>query len=314
MAGEAVAAEAGAFAGVPMLRTALGTYKHTQALKSGEVASPKLRLEFAAVSPPNRAFAPMVREARFDVCEMAIATFLQAKAYGKPLVLLPVTAAARFQEGALLCRAADGTIRGPADLTGRRVGVRAYSQTTGLWLRGTLAEEFGVRPDAVRWVTFEDAHVAEYQDPSWAERAPPGSDMIAMLHAGELDAVIVGNDPPDDPRLRAAFPDPAAASEAFWRKHGFVPVNHLVTVRRELAESRADLLAELLRLFRDAKAAAGPAGARDLLPMGRAALQPAIDAALRYSAEQGLLPRTLSADEAWEGLPANAVEPQVEAQ
>ena len=164
---------------VPVLRAAVGAYKHTAALRSGQVVSAKLRLQFADVSPVSRAFAPMVREGRFDVCEMAIATFLQAKAYGKPLVLLPVTMAARFQEAAL---------RGPADLHGRRVGVRAYSQTTGMWLRGILAESHGVLPDAVRWVTFEDAHVAEYRDPPWAERAPSDADMLAMLRAGALDA------------------------------------------------------------------------------------------------------------------------------
>jgi 4,5-dihydroxyphthalate decarboxylase len=288
----------------PVLRAAVGAYEHTAALKSGQVASARLRLEFATVSPINRAFAPMVREARFDVCEMAIATFLQAKAYGKPLVLLPVTVAARFQEGALLCRAADSALRGPADLAGRRVGVRAYSQTTGMWLRGILADDHGVRPDAVRWVTFEDAHVAEYRDPPWAERAPAAADILAMLRAGELDAVIVGNDLPDDPGLRTVFPDPAAAGEAFRRRHGFVPVNHMVTVRRELAESRPDLVAELLRMFWNAKSAFPPdAGGHDPLPMGRAALQPAIALALRYATEQGLLPRRLAAEEVWEGLP-----------
>ena len=286
----------------PVLRAALGAYKHTAALRSGQAASAKLRLEFADVSPVNRAFAPMVRENRFDVCEMAIATFLQAKAYGKPLVLLPVTMAARFQEAALLCRA-DSALRGPADLPGRRVGVRAYSQTTGMWLRGILAEHHGVPSNAVRWVTFEDAHVAEVRDPPWAERAAAGADMLAMLRAGELDAAVVGNDVPNDPGLRPVFPDLAAAAEAFWRKHGFVPVNHLVTVRRELAE-RPDLIAELLRMFRDAKAASPfGAGERDPLPAGRVALRPAIELALRYSDEQGLLPRRLGMEEVWEGLP-----------
>ena len=287
----------------PVLRAAIGTYKHTMALKSGEAASGRLRLEFADVSPINRAFGPMVRDGRFDVSEMAIATFLQAKACGKPLVLLPVTLAARFQESALLCRA-DSAIRGPANLAGRRVGVRAYSQTTGMWLRGILAEDHSVSSDAVHWVTFEDAHVAECRDPPWAERAPAGADMLAMLRAGDLDAVIVGNDMPNDPGLRTVFPDPAAAGEAFRHRHGFMPVNHMVTVRSDLAESRPDLVAELLRMFRHAKSAApADAGARDLLPMGRAALQPAIGLALRYSAEQGLLPRRLGADEVWEGLP-----------
>ena len=288
---------------LPRLRIALGGYGHTAAFKSGAVGSSRLRLDFAEVAPINRAFAPMVREGRFDVSEMAIATFLQAKAYDKPLVLLPVTMAARFQEGALLCRS-DSDLRGPANLIGRRVGVRAYSQTTGMWLRGILAEAHGVRADAVRWVTFEDAHLAEYRDPPWAERAAPGQDMLAMLKDGALDAVIVGNDLPDDPGLRTVYADPVAAGEAFWQRHGFVPVNHLVVVRRGLAESRPELVAELLRLFAAAKAAAPVAsGGRDVWPMGRAALQPAIDLALRYSTEQGLLPRKLDAAAVWQGLP-----------
>lgn len=290
------------------LRVALGAYPHTQALRDGRVASDKLRLDFAQVSPVNRAFAPMVREGRFDVCELAIATALQAKAYGKPIVVLPVTVAARFQEAALLCRV-DSDVRGPADLEGRRVGVRAYSQTTGMWLRGILADDYGVRPEAMRWVTFEDAHVAEYRDPPWAERAAPGKELLPMLRAGELDAAIVGNEVPDDPTLRTVFPDPAAAGAAFLRRHGFVPVNHLVTVRRELADSRPDLVTELLRMFREAKAAA-PAqdgGGVDRLPAGRAALRPAVELASRYVDEQGLLPRRLGADEFWEGLPPEDV-------
>lgn len=305
MPGEAASAtRAGVDAGAIVLRAAVGTYPHTAALKSGQVSSSRLHLDFADVSPINRAFAPMVREGRFDVCEMAIATFLQAKAHGKPLVLLPVTLAARFQEAALLCRA-DSAITGPADLAGRSIGVRAYSQTTGMWLRGILADNHGVRPDAVCWVTFEGAHVAECRDPPWAVRAPAGADMLAMLRAGDLDAVIVGNDMPDAPGLRTVFPDPAAAGEAFRRRHGFVPVNHMLTVRRDLAERRPDLVGELVHMFQDAAAASGA----EALPMGRAALQPAVDLALRYSAAQGLLPRTLDPDEVWEGLPGTMEDP-----
>ncbi|MBV8524358.1 MAG: ABC transporter substrate-binding protein [Acetobacteraceae bacterium] len=248
----------------------------------------------------NRAFAPMVREGRFDVSEMAIATFLQARAYDKPLVLLPVTLAARFQQSALLCRA-NSRIRGPEDLRGRRVGVRAYSQTTGMWLRGILAEEYGVEPAEIRWVTFEGAHVQEYQDPAWATRAPPGSNLLSMLRADELDAIIVGNEAPDDPDLRTVFPDVAASADRFWDEHGFVPVNHLVTVRQEHAEREPGLVTELLKMFRAAKDAAGPPDSPDPLLIGQEKLQPAIELALRYSAEQGLLPRELSPVEAWEG-------------
>jgi 4,5-dihydroxyphthalate decarboxylase len=288
-----------------VLRTAIGQYQHTEALHAGRIASHLLTLEMADVSPISRAFAPMVREQRFEVCEMAIATFLQAKAYGKPLVLLPVVLAARFQESALLC-GADSDIRGPQDLDGRRIGVRAYSQTTAVWLRGILADTYGVRPQEVRWITFEDAHVAESRDPPWAERAESGHDLLTMLRSGDLDAVIVGNEVPDDPALRTVFPDPEASAQAFWREHGFVPVNHLVAVRRDLARSRPDLMFELVRLFREAKAAAPPRSAHGAsYPTVRAELEPAVRLALRYTAEQGLLPRQLEIEEVWEGLPAS---------
>src|SRR3954454_12829032 len=125
-----------------------------------------------------------------------------------------------------------------------------------MWLRGILADGHGVQPDAIRWVTFEDAHVAEVRDPPWAERAAAGKDMLTMLRQGDVDAVIVGNDVPDDPALRTVFSDPAESAEAFWREHCFVPVNHMVTVRRDLARSRPDLIVELMRLFLAAKATA----------------------------------------------------------
>ena len=286
------------------LTLAIGTYPHTRALKSGRLASPNLRLQFEDISPINRAFAPMVREARFDVSEMAIATFLQAKAYGKPIVLLPIAVAARFQEPALLCRA-DSAIRGPQDLAGRRVGVRAYSQTTGLWLRGRLADDYGVRPSDVRWITFEGAHVLEFADPPFVERAAPGKELLKMLRDGELDAIIVGNDLPDDPSLRTVFPDPTAAADAFWERHRFVPINHMIVARREIAENHADLMRELFALFAASKAASdAPKHARDSAPIGGEAVAPSIEMALRLAAEQGLLPRPLTLAEVWEGSPS----------
>ena len=267
------------------LTAAIGRYRHTEALFDDDT----LRIEpFPVIS---RAFAPMVRTQLFDVSEMAIATFLMARAAGSDLVLLPVVLAARFQNGALLRRTADAF--GPGDLAGRRIGVRAYSQTTGLWLRGVLAEEYGLRPEQARWVTFEDAHVASYRDPPWAERADAGSDMLAMLRDGRLDAAIFGNDTPSDPDLATVFADPAAAGQAFIARHGLMPVNHMVVVRAEVAR-REEVVRSLIDRFR---AAGNP------FPHGRAALDPAVALALRYAAEQGLLQRELSLDEVWAGLP-----------
>lgn len=276
------------------LSVALGTTPWTRAFKASGLTVDGLRVDFAEMSPIYKAFAPMVREQRFDISEMALFTILQAKAYGKPMVLLPVAVAARLQEPSLWCRRDDDSIAGPADLDGRRVGVRAYTQTTGGWLRGVLAADFGLKADSIRWTTFEPAHVPEYADPSWVERAPDGADMLAMLRAGELDAVIVGNEPPNDPTLRQVFPDADAAGARFQSTHGFVPVNHLVVARRDLVDTRPEAVAGFVDALVAAQHAAGAP-----LPVGRDALDPALGLAARWAFDQGLLPRPLTLDEIW---------------
>jgi 4,5-dihydroxyphthalate decarboxylase len=274
---------------VTRLSAAIGRYPHTAALLDGQVSDPEVALDCAPFPVISRAFAPMVRELRFDVSEMAIATWLQAWAHGKPILLLPRVLAARAQEGSLFCRA-DSSIRGPADLAGKRVGVRAYSQTTGLWLRGILQDSFGVAPESVHWVTFEDPHVAECHDPAFATRAPAGSDMVKMLEAGELDAIISGADVPTGDWLRPVFPDAAAAGAEFVRRHGFTPINHLLVMRADrAAQARA-----VLRLLD----AAGEAPQR-----GRVAMMPAIAFAACHAVRQGLIPRAPTPEEIWAGLP-----------
>jgi 4,5-dihydroxyphthalate decarboxylase len=282
------------------LAIAIGDYPHTRALKAGEVVSSLFALDFKDIKPVNRAFAPMARERRFDISEMAIATVLQAIAYGVEIALLPVVMASRFQEAALFVRA-DSPLTSPADLKGKRVGVRAYSQTTGLWLRGILRESFGVAPAEVAWTTFEGAHVAAYEDPPFVKRAAAGEELLTMLRAGELDAAIVGNDVPDDPNLRLLFADPAAAGQAFFARHGFVPINHMVVVKTELAKEPG-LSAELCRLFAASKAKAAQ-HEFDRAPIGRALVAPCVRLAAAFAYEQGLTPRLLSEDEIWRHSP-----------
>jgi 4,5-dihydroxyphthalate decarboxylase len=153
-----------------MLRAAFDEYPHTRPLMQGAIKSDRVAFEFTAIRPANKFFKPMVREQKFDVSEMAIATYVQAKAYGKPITLLPATMMGRFQHGTLLCRAAEPLA--PADLPGKRVGVRSYSQTTGVWVRAILAD-YGVDTDSLRWFTQEDGHVAEYREPAGVTRLPP---------------------------------------------------------------------------------------------------------------------------------------------
>jgi 4,5-dihydroxyphthalate decarboxylase len=283
---------------IETLSACLGTYPHTKALKDGSVKSDRLTLNFTEINPVNRAFLLMAREQKFDVCEMAIVTYLQAKAYDKPLMLLPATMLGRFQHGALLYNSERGVLR-PQDLPGRRVGVRAFSQTTGVWIRGILWKDYGLDLGTVRWVTFEDAHVAEYRDPPGVERAAADQDITKMLLDGELDAAIFGGAMPTDPRLKSVVPDPEAAGKEWYKKHGTVPVNHMVVVKDSLAKSNPGAVREVFRMLLDSKKAAGlsKAGAIDLIPFGFDAVKPALELMSSYALEMKIVPRRYSVEE-----------------
>jgi 4,5-dihydroxyphthalate decarboxylase len=280
------------------LRIAIGDYPHTLPLKRGEIVSPWLTLDFVAVKPMYKAFLPMVRQHAFDASEMALATAIQAKAYGKGLTLLPAAMLARFQHGTVLYNSARGTLT-PADLPGKRVGVRSYGQTTGVWMRGILQNDYGVDMSRVQWVTFEEGHVAEGRDPPDAMRAQPGHDLTQMLLAGELDAAIYGAAMPDDARLKSLIADPEAAAREWYAKHRLVPVNHMVVVTDELARARPDAVAELYRLLEAGKRAAGQPGPLDTAPFGKDANRPCLELLISYALQQKLIPAKIAADALW---------------
>lgn len=276
------------------ITAAIGSRAWRDGLARAQVEAGQFALTFVEVSPIHRAFAPMARAQTFDVSEMAIVTALQAIAYGKPLLLLPVTLAARFQQGCLICRSWDrpATV---ADLRGRRIGVRAYTQTTGVWLRGILQNDYGIAPEQVRWVTQEGAHVAEYRDPSWVEAAPPDTSLTYLLRNGDIDAAILGNDLPEDPDFAPVIADPPAAARAWYDAHGVVPINHMLVVRRDLAAAHPRVIRELWGAIHRAKPA--QANGMDMAAIGIAANRTALDLILRYCAQQKLLPRPLDVDE-----------------
>lgn len=274
------------------LRTMLGNHPHVQAVKRGELRSELFELEFSEFTPTNAAFKPMVREQAFDVCEMAIVTYLMARAHGKPLVLLPAAMVGRFQHGHALYRTDRGPLT-PADLAGKRVGIRSFTTTTGAWMRGILANDHGVDLGSIDWVTFEDPHVAEYVDRT--ERAPNDSTIIQMLKDGELDAVL--GETSNDPALRPLFADPAAEAARWYARHGVVPVNHLVVVTKQLAASRPDVVRDLYDLLKRSKAEVGPLGVPDLLPFGVEANRRPLELMIDYCAQQALIPRRVAVDE-----------------
>jgi 4,5-dihydroxyphthalate decarboxylase len=212
-----------------VLHSLLGMHPNTKALKTGEISSSLVTFDFFEVKVANTQFKAMVRESKYDFGELAMVTFLQARHYGKPYVLLPATIVGRNQHHTIFYNADRGSLR-PSDLSGRRVGVRAYTQTTGDWVRGFFAEDYGVDIASVRWITFEDAHLAEYRDPSNVMRAPEGKTLKQMLLDGEIDAAILGDVAEEGP-LKHLIPDHESAGRAWARKHGGVPINHLAVMR-----------------------------------------------------------------------------------
>ncbi len=275
-----------------------GTYPQTQALKSGQIKSDRVALNLTEVSPVYKAFTMMVREQRFDVSEMALVTYLQGKAFGKPIVLMPATMVGRFQHGTMLYNSQRGAVT-PDTLEGRRVGVRSFAQTTGCWLRGILWRDYGVNLAKVKWVTFEDAHIPEFKDPPGVERAPEGKDMTRMVLDGELDAAIFGTVVPADPRLKSVIPGHEEAAKEWYKKYGTVPINHMVVVKTALSQSKPGAVGEVFRMLQESKKAAGlpKPGAIDMLPFGFAAVKPALELMSSYALEMKIIPRRYSVEE-----------------
>jgi 4,5-dihydroxyphthalate decarboxylase len=279
------------------LHTMMGNYANTAPLKSGAVKSDLIDYDFAEVKVANNLFKAIVRDAKYDVAELAIVTYIQAKAAGKPYILLPAVLVSRGQHHTIGYNPEREALK-PSDLNGKRVGVRAYTVTTGTWVRGILASDYGVNLDSVEWVTFEDPHVAEYTDPPAIKRAPEGKEIGKMLLDGEVSAAILGDKFPD-PRLKQLIPDAEGAAKKWAERHGGIPINHMVVVREELSRSRPDIVKEVFRTIHESKKAAGLAdgGAMDPYRFGVEACRPILEIIIDYCFQQKLIPRRFTVDE-----------------
>jgi 4,5-dihydroxyphthalate decarboxylase len=275
------------------LRTLLGDHECTAALKSGAIKSDIVGFDFVDYSPTNKGFKPMVREAAFDVSEMAIVTYLMAKSFDKPMVLLPHVVLARFQHSYALINAKQANLK-PADLNGKRVGIRSFTTTTGAWLRGILANDYGVDLNSIDWVTFEDAHVAEFEDHT--KRAPKGKQIVQMLLDGELDAVL--GEKSDQAGLKPLFAEVEKEEKAWFAKHGAVPINHMVVVSQKLASTNPQIVREVFRLLKQSAAMAQKSSPHFTPDEMRRSLQLII----HYSAQQALIPRAYAVDELFDDL------------
>jgi 4,5-dihydroxyphthalate decarboxylase len=272
------------------LTVLLGDYPHTRPLTDGTVPVPGAECRFLAASPVYSAFPRMVRDLEFDVCELALATYLQAREAGVPITLLPVVLVGGTHHGSLTRLPGTAGIS-PRHLSGRRVGVRAYSQTTGLWVRGILREEYGVESSDITWVTTEEPHVAQYREPDYVVRA--AGSVADLVRDRQVEAAVLGPRAigPHGTGLVPVIEDAGAAGLAWIDRHATVPANHLVVVRDDVVRSAPDAVTALYEALR--RSIAATADVRDGSPAGQAVaagwsdkMVRCLEIAARYALEQ----------------------------
>lgn len=287
------------------LKTALGNYSHVKALKDGSTGSARLEFEHVAVEPIIGAFRRMVRTFEFDVSEMAISTYLCARDNGKPMTALPVFPVRQWQHGGTVYNVKSG-IKSPKDLEGKRVGVRAYTVTSGLWARGIFKDEYDLDLDKVTWVVNDEEHVQEYELPGNVKFVP-GADFGKMLVEGQLDAAI-GAGRVDSEDVKPLIPNAQAAAQEYFKKTGVYPINHTVVVQNKHLEANPWLAEELFNVFKRSKeaylqrvadgngtpeeaklieerAVVGP----DPVPYGVEANRPTLEAVIRFNLDQHII-------------------------
>lgn len=287
--------------GVPTLRTNLADYAVTKAMKDGRVKSDLVKLDFCGPTPAHNGFKAMVRESAFDAGELAIVTYLQAKAYGKPYVLLPAPISGRFQHHCAGFNIEFGHLD-PKDIEGRQVGVRTYAQTTGLWIRGVLRHEYGVDLNKVKWMTLGEGHLAEYKDPENCVRLPAGASIPDLMMKGELAAALLGEDMPKDPRVRTLVPDAQTAAKSWYAREGIVPINHMFVVHQEISKRRPDIVRELYRMVAESRALAEGGAPAVFPPLGLEANRKGLQLAIDWALDQKIIPHRLRVDELFDDL------------
>ena len=234
-----------------LLKTVVRTQGNNKALKDGTVRPETAELEFVEVDPLIDAFRRMVRGLEFDVCEMALTTYITARAHGKKMMGLPIFLMRQFHHGAIFVNTKAG-IKSPKDLEGKRVGVnRGYTVTTGVWARSVLQHEHGVDLKKITWVLSGDEHVAEFRPPSNVVPMEKGRKMADMVASGELPAAI--NVETDSPDVKPLIANAKEAGFAALKARGHYPINHTVVVRDELLEAHPDLAPRIFEAFAESK-------------------------------------------------------------
>lgn len=242
------------------LTLACGDYEIVRALKEGQLRPEGIELELRTDMDAATRHGRMIRERAFDVSELSLSSYLMAKARGVALLAIPVFLHRRFRHGFVFVNAGKD-IRRPADLIGRKIGVKSFQATANVWLRGILEHEYGVPHKRLHWVIAGEEAV-DFTPPAdlpWT-RPAPGKAIEAMLVAGELDAVldpdVIAPIAHHDARVRRLFEDYKRLEIDYFRRTGIFPIMHVTAIKQELVETHPWLAQSLLTAFEGAKALA----------------------------------------------------------
>jgi len=237
-------------------------YDRTDALRDGRVRASGIELEYL-VLPVEEVIWRMLGHREFDVAETSLGSYIVRRDRGvDDLVAIPVFTSRSFRHAALVVRA-DSELRDPRDLRGRRVGVPEYQMTAAVWVRGFLADDFGVAPSDVHWVQGG----VEVAGRSPRERVqPPGVGLVdapadatlaGMLADGSIDALVTARQPSTTAlagtAIRPLLPDPADAARDYFRRTGIFPPMHTVVLRREVLDEDPWVAQSLVTAFGEAK-------------------------------------------------------------
>lgn len=307
------------------LTLACGDNELTRAVANGSVQPEGVDLTVLRLSAPERHWR-MSRYQEYDVAEFSLSTYLVGHSQGLALRALPVFPLRRFRHAYVFINPTAG-ISSPGDLNGRRVGLRTFENTAGLWMRGILGERYGVDLKSIQWFT-EDRESQELDHAPALSVKPlaAGQNLDASLVAGGLDAVISPYTLPSlatgSPGVRRLFPNYRQEEIAYYRQTGIFPIMHTIVVQSALLREHPWLAGSLVTAFEVAKQAAyrrlenprilpyawftealaeqrGLMGADPwayTLDANRATLETLI----RYAHEQGLIPRAYPPDELFE--------------
>jgi 4,5-dihydroxyphthalate decarboxylase len=202
----------------------------------------------------------MLRNREFDIAELSMSNYLMAKYTGLPFTAIPVFLHRRFRHGFIFLNTSKG-IKKPADLLGRRVGLRNFQATANLWIRGILEHEHGLPHRSVHWFKQDEEEV-DWTPPADLDihRIPAGKTVETMLVEGELDGLIhpeiIQPILDKDHRVSRLFPNYRDLEIDYYKRTGIFPIMHTTAIKQEIVDKYPWIAINLMQAFEESKKAA----------------------------------------------------------